>query len=83
MGETELNCGPDPVGRSTRDVIWSGWIRVSLHPDTRAEVLEAQKWYYERSPLTATAFAHEVDYNLVWSPFDGTPHQSYTRKASR
>ena len=36
-------------------------MRVKLHPDARAELREARKWYYERSPLSATAFAHAVD----------------------
>jgi plasmid stabilization system protein ParE len=36
-------------------------MRVRLHPDARAELREARRWYYERSPLSATAFAHAVD----------------------
>ena len=36
-------------------------MRVRLHPEARAELREARKWYYERSPLSATAFAHVVD----------------------
>ena len=34
---------------------------VRLHPEARSELREARKWYYERSPLSATAFAHAVD----------------------
>jgi plasmid stabilization system protein ParE len=36
-------------------------MRVRLHADARAELRQARKWYYERSPLSATAFAHAVD----------------------
>lgn len=36
-------------------------MRVRLHPEARAELREARRWYYERSPLSATAFAHAVD----------------------
>ncbi len=36
-------------------------MRVRLHPEARAELRNARKWYYERSPLSATAFAHAVD----------------------
>jgi plasmid stabilization system protein ParE len=34
---------------------------VRLHPEARAELREARRWYFERSPLSATAFAHGVD----------------------
>ncbi|MEP6913329.1 MAG: type II toxin-antitoxin system RelE/ParE family toxin [bacterium] len=36
-------------------------MRVKFHPAARAELREARRWYYERSPLSATAFAHVVD----------------------
>jgi plasmid stabilization system protein ParE len=36
-------------------------MRVRLHPEARAELRDARKWYYERSPLSATAFAHAID----------------------
>ena len=36
-------------------------MKVRLHPEARAELREARRWYYERSPLSATAFAHAVD----------------------
>lgn len=36
-------------------------MKVRLHPEARAELREARGWYYERSPLSATAFAHAVD----------------------
>ena len=36
-------------------------MRVRLHPEARAELREARRWYYERSPLSTTAFAHAVD----------------------
>jgi plasmid stabilization system protein ParE len=36
-------------------------MRVRLHPEARADLREACRWYYERSPLSATAFAHVVD----------------------
>lgn len=48
-------------------------MRVRLHPEARAELREARGWYYERSPLSATAFAHAVD-NAV-SRIVGTPEQ--------
>ena len=35
-------------------------MRVSFHPEARAELREARTWYYERSPLSATAFAHPI-----------------------
>jgi plasmid stabilization system protein ParE len=36
-------------------------MRVKLHPDARAELRAARKWYYERSPLSAFAFAQTVN----------------------
>lgn len=36
-------------------------MKVRLHPEARAELLEARNWYYERSPLTSVAFSHAVD----------------------
>jgi plasmid stabilization system protein ParE len=36
-------------------------MRVRLHPEARAELREARRWYDERSSLSATAFAHAVD----------------------
>ena len=36
-------------------------MKVSFHPEARAELRNAGRWYYERSPLSATAFAHAVD----------------------
>jgi plasmid stabilization system protein ParE len=36
-------------------------MRVRLHPAARVELREARRWYYERSPLSATAFAHAID----------------------
>ena len=36
-------------------------MRVRLHPDARAELLEARKWYYLRSPLSSIAFSHAID----------------------
>jgi len=34
---------------------------VRFHPEARAELLEARRWYEERSPLAAVAFAQEVE----------------------
>ena len=34
---------------------------IRLHADARAELREARKWYLDRSPLTAMAFAHTID----------------------
>jgi plasmid stabilization system protein ParE len=36
-------------------------MKVRLHPEARAELLEARKWYYDRSPLSSVAFSHVVD----------------------
>lgn len=36
-------------------------MKVTVHPQARAELQEARRWYDERSPLSATAFAHAVD----------------------
>jgi hypothetical protein len=36
-------------------------MKVRLHAEARAELREAQRWYYERSPLNAMAFAHAVE----------------------
>lgn len=36
-------------------------MRVRLHPEARAELREARRWYDQRSPLSATAFAQAVD----------------------
>ena len=35
-------------------------MRVRLQAEARAELREARQWYYERSPLSAAAFAHAV-----------------------
>src|SRR5215213_8081531 len=35
-------------------------MRIKLHPHARAELRAARNWYYERSPLSAIAFAHTV-----------------------
>ena len=37
-------------------------MKVRLHPEAGIELREARRWYYERSALSATAFAHEVDH---------------------
>jgi toxin ParE1/3/4 len=49
-------------------------MRVRLHREARAELREAARWYYERSPLSATAFVHAVD-NAV-SRIAGAPTQN-------
>lgn len=36
-------------------------MRVRLHPHARAELRAARTWYYERSSLSAIAFAQTVD----------------------
>ena len=40
-------------------------MRVRLHPEARAELQGACTWYFERSPLSATAFAHAIDNAVV------------------
>ena len=34
---------------------------VRFHPDARLELRDALSWYEERSPVSATAFAQEVE----------------------
>lgn len=36
-------------------------MQVRLHPEARAELIEARNWYYDRSPLSSVAFSHAVD----------------------
>lgn len=36
-------------------------MKVRFHAEARAEAREAHRWYYERSPLNAIAFAHAVE----------------------
>ena len=36
-------------------------MRVRLHPEARSELRDARNWYFERSPLSAVAFAQTVD----------------------
>jgi plasmid stabilization system protein ParE len=40
-------------------------MKVRLHPEARAELREARHWYFERSPLSAIAFAHDVDHAVA------------------
>src|SRR5437588_9681532 len=40
-------------------------MKVRLHPDARAELREARSWYFDRSPVSAIAFAHEVDHAVT------------------
>ena len=39
-------------------------MKVSLHPEARAELIAARSWYYERSPLSSVAFSHAVDHAI-------------------
>ncbi len=58
-------------------------MKVRLHPEARAELREARKWYFERSPLSATAFAHAVDnavYQIVEAPTRYPVAEHRTRK---
>ena len=36
-------------------------MKVRLHPEARAELLEARNWYHDRSPLSSAAFSHAVE----------------------
>jgi plasmid stabilization system protein ParE len=36
-------------------------MKVRFHPEARSELRRARAWYSERSPLSAAAFAREVD----------------------
>jgi plasmid stabilization system protein ParE len=58
-------------------------MRVRFHPDARAELREARRWYYDRSPLSAVAFAHVVDdavSRIVESPTQYPLAEHRTRK---
>ncbi|HEV8368277.1 MAG TPA: type II toxin-antitoxin system RelE/ParE family toxin [Pyrinomonadaceae bacterium] len=58
-------------------------MRVRLHPEARAELRDARRWYYDRSPLSATAFAHAVDHavsGIVGSPTQYPLSDHGTRK---
>ena len=49
-----------------------------LYPAARAELKKAHSWYYERSPLSATAFAHVID---MLSPESSKPRRSIPCRA--
>jgi len=36
-------------------------MKLRLHPEARAELVEARNWYHKRSPLSSVAFSHAVD----------------------
>ena len=36
-------------------------MRIKIHPHARAELRDARNWYFERSPLSAFAFAQTVE----------------------
>ena len=36
-------------------------MRIKLHPHARTELSDARNWYFERSPLSAFAFAQTVE----------------------
>ena len=36
-------------------------MRIKFHPHARAELRDARNWYFERSPLSAIAFAQTVE----------------------
>ena len=36
-------------------------MRIQLHPHARAELRDARNWYFERSPISAFAFAQTVE----------------------
>ena|SRR5258705_13841394 len=58
-------------------------MRVRLHREARAELREARRWYYQRSPLSATAFAHAVDNavsRIVEAPMQCPLSEHRTRK---
>src|SRR5256885_234571 len=38
---------------------------VKFHPEARAELREAKRWYRDRSPLAAVAFAQMMDEAVV------------------
>jgi hypothetical protein len=45
--------------------IYAGTVELIPCEEVRAELREARHWYFERSPLSAMAFAHEVDHAVV------------------
>lgn len=36
-------------------------MKVKLHPEARAELIEARNWYHDRSALSSVAFSHALD----------------------
>ena len=36
-------------------------MKINLHPHARVELRDARNWYFERSPLSAMAFAQTVE----------------------
>jgi hypothetical protein len=54
-------CGIDSRGRSSGGIVRRVGMIVRLYPEARAVLLDARRWYHDRSPLSATAFAHTVD----------------------
>lgn len=58
-------------------------MRVRLHPKARGELREARNWFDQRSPLSATAFAHAVDNavsRIAAAPGKYPPAEYGTRK---
>lgn len=47
-------------------------MRIKLHPEARAELRAARNWYFERSPLSAIAFAETFDRSI--SRISDTPN---------
>ena len=66
-------------------------MRIKLHPHARAEIREARNWYFERSPLSAIAFAQTVE-NAIFRIREApnieqkanlSPAATYQRQADR
>ena len=58
-------------------------MKVRFHPEARAELRAAHRWYYDRSPLSASAFAHAIDKvvsRIAEAPLSYPPYEHGTRK---
>ncbi|HEY4641609.1 MAG TPA: type II toxin-antitoxin system RelE/ParE family toxin [Thermoanaerobaculia bacterium] len=39
-------------------------MKVKFHPEARVELREAKRWYRDRSPMVAIAFAHTIEHAI-------------------
>jgi len=58
-------------------------MRIKFHPHARAEIRDARNWYFERSPLSAIAFAQTVEnatFRIRQAPTSFPPADHGTRR---